>query len=237
MSSVLYVCVRPERHAADAEHCSFSRGLGIRHLPQVDLLHASLETVEWEQYDGFVIGGSPFNVTDADQSEEQRAVDHDLERIAERAIEGHATALFTCYGIGVVTRMLGGSVTNEYPEQAHAAQIHITAEGKTDVLFGPSFPMMSALTAHKESAPRTPPGATLLATSTSCPVQAYRVGTKLYATQFHPEASPQDFAERMAVYRAAGYFDEQGYAAARETVLASSVDATDLLHRFRSLVG
>ena len=32
-----------------------------------------------------------------------------------------------------------------------------------------------------------PPGAALLATNDACPVQAYRVGDRLYATQFHPE--------------------------------------------------
>ena len=119
MSSVLYVCVRPERSAADAEHRSFARDLGIRHLDRLDLLHASLETVEWEQYESFAIGGSPFNVTDAEKSEEQRAVEHDLERIAARAIDGGAAALFTCYGIGVVTRMLGGQVTMDQIGRAH----------------------------------------------------------------------------------------------------------------------
>lgn len=236
MSSVLYVCVRPERSAADAEHRSFARDLGIRHLDRLDLLHASLETAEWEQYEGFAIGGSPFNVTDPDKSEEQRAVEHDLERIAARAMEGRAAALFTCYGIGVVTRMLGGQVTMEHPERVQAARIRLTAAGMTDALFGPNGAEMSVFTAHKESAASTPPGAVLLATNEACPVQAYRAGERLYATQFHPEASPQDFADRMAVYRASGYFDAGEYAATEEMVLSASVDGADLLGRFPGLL-
>lgn len=236
MSSVLYVCVRPERSAADAEHRSFSRDLGIERLDRLDLLHASPETVEWEQYDGFVIGGSPFNVTDADKSDEQLAVERDLERIAARAIDGDAAALFTCYGIGVVTRMLGGRVSMDHPERVQAARIRLTAAGAADALFGPNSPEMSVFTAHKESAAETPPGAVLLATNDSCPVQAYRVGERLHATQFHPEASPQDFADRMAVYRASGYFDASEYAATETMVLASSVDGADLLRRFPGLL-
>lgn len=236
MSSVLYVCVRPERSAADAEHRSFARDLGIRNLDRLDLLHASLETVEWEQYAGFVIGGSPFNVTDADKTEMQQVVERDLERIAAHAIDGRAAALFTCYGIGVVTRMLGGEVTMAHPERVQAARIRLTEAGAVDALFGPNSAEMTVFTAHKESTPEAPPGAVLLATNDACPVQAYRVGDRLYATQFHPEASPQDFADRMAVYRASGYFDASEYAATEAMVLASSVDGADLLRRFPSLL-
>ncbi|MGB3375238.1 MAG: GMP synthase [Microbacterium sp.] len=236
MSTVLYVCVRPERSAADAEHRSFARDLGVHRLDRLDLLHASLETVEWEQYEGFVIGGSPFNVTDADKSDEQLIVERDLERIAARAIDGSASALFTCYGIGVVTRMLGGRVDMDHPERVQAARIRITAEGTADALFGPNSPEMTVFTAHKESAAETPPGAVLLATNEACPVQAYRVGGRLHATQFHPEASPQDFADRMAVYRASGYFDASEYAATEKMVLSASVDGADLLRRFPLLL-
>ncbi|MFS2242173.1 glutamine amidotransferase-related protein [Microbacterium sp. OR16] len=236
MSSVLYVCVRPERSAADAEHRSFRRGLGLGSLDRLDLLHASLETVEWQQYEGFVIGGSPFNVTDAEKDEYQRAVEHDLERIARRALDGDATALFTCYGIGVVTRMLGGEVHTGQPEQASATSVQLTDAGIGDPLFGPGAPTMSVFTAHKESARETPPGAVLLATNDACTVQAYRVGERLYATQFHPEASPQDFADRMAVYRASGYFDPRDYERTERAILDASVDGHDLLARFPELL-
>ena len=237
MSSVLYVCVRPERSAADAEHRSFSRALGIGELDRIDLLHASLETVEWRRYAGFVIGGSPFNVTDTDKDGYQQAVEHDLERIAARALEAEAMALFTCYGIGVVTRLLGGEVHTGQPEQASATRIDLTADGRADPLFGPSGESLSVFTAHKESARQTPPEAVLLATNDACTVQAYRVGDHLYATQFHPEASPQDFADRMAVYRASGYFDPAQYDATERAVLAATVDGDDLLARFPRLLG
>lgn len=237
MSSVLYVCVRPERSAADAEHRSFCRGLGLGRLDRLDLLHASLETVEWEQYEAFVIGGSPFNVTDAEKGEHQRAVEDDLERIARRVLDGAATALFTCYGIGVVTRMLGGSVHTDQPEQASATTVHLTEAGAADRVFGPSAPSLKVFTAHKESARETPPGAVLLATNEACTVQAYRVGERLYATQFHPEASPQDFADRMAVYRASGYFDPRDYERTERAILDASVEGDDLLARFPRLIG
>lgn len=237
MASILYVCVRPEQGAADAEHQSFRRALGVPSLDRWDLLETPLDASVPEQYDGIVVGGSPFNVVVEERGELQRRVEGDLERLARAALDGPLSAFFTCYGIGVVTRMLGGEVHSGQPEQASATRIDLTTAGLDDPLFGPSGPSLSVFTAHKESARETPPDAILLATNSACTVQAYRVGDHLYATQFHPEASPQDFADRMAVYRASGYFDPMRYDATERAVLSASVDGDDLLARFPRLLG
>ena len=77
------------------------------------------------------------------------------------------------------------------------------------------------------------PGAVLLATNATCPVQAYRVGTHLYAAQFHPEPTPRDFADRMTFYRTTGYFDPAQFDAVQQEVLAASVtEGAALLRRF-----
>ena len=45
-----------------------------------------------------------------------------------------------------------------------------------------------------------------LATSAACPVQAFRVGQNVYATQFHPELDLEGVCTRIEVYKDAGYF-------------------------------
>ena len=45
-----------------------------------------------------------------------------------------------------------------------------------------------------------------LATSPACPVQAFRVGRHVYATQFHPELDLAGVCTRIEVYKDAGYF-------------------------------
>ncbi|WP_295034255.1 GMP synthase [uncultured Microbacterium sp.] len=235
MASLLYVGVRPELDAATAERASFRVALGVdaEALDRVDLTTTALPDDVFDRYAGFVIGGSPFNVTDARKSATQRRVEADLERIAERAIEGKTTAFFTCFGIGVVTRLLGGTVGNGTPEEAAAAEIRTTSEGATDPLFGPAGPVFHAFTAHKEGSVAPPPGAVLLAGNDTCPVQAYRVGADLYATQFHPEPSPRDFADRMVFYRTTGYFDPDAFHTVQEAVLESVVtEPARILHRF-----
>ncbi len=232
MVSLLYVCVRPEQGAAEAEHRSFRRALGVPRLDRLDLLDAPLAGPLGENYDGVVVGGSPFNVVVDDRSPLQHRVEHDLESVAAEAIDGGLPVFFTCYGIGVVTRMLGGTVGTATPESTRPTTIRITDAAATDPVFGPSAPQMSVLTAHKEGSNEPPPGSILLATNDDCPVQAYRVGDHLYATQFHPEVTPQDFVDRMAYYRTTGYFEPHEYDLTAERVLAASVSGTDLLRRF-----
>lgn len=64
----------------------------------------------------------------------------------------------------------------------------------------------SALVGHKEACDDIPPGAVLLATSSTCPVQMFRVKQHIYATQFHPEADANEFIIRIQTYKDYGYF-------------------------------
>ncbi len=233
MPSLLYVCVRPERRAADAEHASFRRALGVDVVDRLDLLEESLAPGRLDGYRGIVVGGSPFNVTDPAKSPLQQRVEADLETLAGQAADGRIAGFFTCFSIGVVTRMLGGQVGTDTPESASATVIRTTEAGASDPVFGPSGPALTVFTAHKEGAVATPPGATLLATNDVCPVQAYRVGTHLYTAQFHPEPTPRDFADRMTFYRTTGYFDPEEFDLVQGQVLSASVtEGAALLRRF-----
>ncbi|AZS41747.1 GMP synthase [Microbacterium oxydans] len=233
MASLLYVCVRPETGAADAEHASFRRALGVDVVDRLDLLHGALPMERLRGYRGIVVGGSPFNVSDAVKSAEQLRVEADLRTLADAAMAAEVAVFFTCFSIGVVTRMLGGEVVTDTPEPASATVIETTQAGAADPVFGPSGSALTVFTAHKESAAATPPGAVLLATNEACPVQAYRVGTHLYAAQFHPEPTPRDFADRMTFYRTTGYFDPDEFDAVQQQVLAASVtEGAALLRRF-----
>ena len=228
---LLYVCVRPQQGAAAAEYESFraAAGLGPSQLAQLDLVRDPLPADVFERYSGFFVGGSPFNLTDPEstKTEVQRRLESDLERLAAGVIDAPsgeaAAALFTCYGIGVLTRMLGGEVSRAFPEDTGPVTIDVTSDGRSDPLLGTLARRFTALTAHKEGSAGVPDGAVLLATNEGCPVQAYRVGDRLYATQFHPEPTTRAFTERMAVYRDDGYFPANDYDTVAGRVLAASV--------------
>ncbi len=224
---LLYVCSRPQQGAAAAEYESFrlATRLDQQQLEMHDLVRDTLPDDVFDRYSGFFTGGSPFNVTDPETSKTdvQRRVESDLERIAAKAARAETAALFTCYGIGIVTRMLGAEVSRAYPEDTGPTMVALTREGQRDRLFGGLAHRFAALTAHKEGAGTAPSDATVLATNEGCPVQAYRVGDRLYATQFHPEPTPRAFTQRMAVYRDDGYFAANDYDAIAGRVLAASV--------------
>ena len=225
---LLYVCVRPQLGAAAAEYESFRAAMHLDEgrLARHDLVRDPLPDAVFDEYAGFLIGGSPFNVTDPEstKTDAQRQLEAGLTLIAERAVTGDGpAALFTCYGIGVATRALGGTVTRAFPEDTGPVTIELTDAAGSDPLFGGLAHRFAALTAHKEGTENLPPGAVLLAQNDGCPVQAYRVGDRLYATQFHPEPTTKAFTERMAVYRDDGYFDSADYDAIAGRVLAASV--------------
>lgn len=224
---LLYLCVRPQAGAAEGEYRSFREAahLGEDRLHAHDLVREPLPADALEKYAGFLVGGSPFNVADptGTKTDVQRRLEADLESIADAAASGRTSALFTCYGIGIVTRMLGGEVTRAYPEDTGPATITLTDAAAQDPIFGTLPPRFSALTAHKEGAATPPPGAELLATNDVCPVQAYRVGDTLYATQFHPEPTGRAFTERMVVYRDDGYFDARAFDEIAARVLGASI--------------
>lgn len=225
---LLYVCVRPQQGAAAAEYESFRSAMRVDpgQLAQHDLVRQPLPDDVFDRFRGFVVGGSPFNVADPEstKTDAQRRVEAELGRIAERTAGGDGpAALFTCFGIGVVTRMLGGTVSRAFPEDTGPVTIELTEAAASDPLFGGLANRFTALTAHKEGTEAAPPGAVLLAVNDACPVQAYRVGDRLYTTQFHPEPTTRAFTERMAVYRDDGYFEAAAYDEIAARVLAASV--------------
>ena len=113
------------------------------------------------------------------------------------------------------------------------AEIRLTGAGRADPLLRGLPERFRVLLGHKEACDEVPPGAVLLATSEACPVQMFRVGENVYATQFHPEADGQVFADRIRIYRGHGYFAPEEAAALTERVLATEVTQPErILRRF-----
>lgn len=227
MASLVYLCARPQAGAAAAEYESFRTAMRLdaAELDRWDLVHEPLPADFATRWRGAVVGGSPFNVTDpeATKTAAQCALEEGLGRLAVSAAAGETAALFTCYGIGVATRALGGEVTRAYPEDTGPTTVTLTAAARRDPLFSSLAQSFTALTAHKEGTGVLPAGAVLLAENAGCPVQAFRVGDRLYATQFHPEPTGRAFTERMAVYRDDGYFAAHDYDRIAADVLAASL--------------
>jgi GMP synthase (glutamine-hydrolysing) len=106
-------------------------------------------------------------------------------------------------------KYLDTPISTKYREPVSCVTLTITEAGTRDPLLKGFPTQIDVLLGHKEAVNTTPEGATLLMTGDACPVQMFRVGDNVYATQFHPEGDAEEFALRIDTYRNHGYFKPQ----------------------------
>lgn len=226
MKPFLFLGTRAEDLAADGEYDAVLRlsGLDERDLRRVRLERDQLGTVDLDAWSGIVLGGGPFNVSDppALKSPVQRRVEAELGALATRVVGADFPFLGACYGIGTVGVLRGGVVDRQYAEPIGAFGITLTDAGAADPLLGVLPSAFDAFLGHQEAVSRLPDGAVLLASSATCPVQAFRIGSNVYATQFHPELDVDGICLRIDIYRHHGYFEEGG----AEELIRNARDAT-----------
>src|SRR5205814_10303051 len=117
----------------------------------------------------------------------------------------------------------GAVLDRRHAEPVGCVSVTLTPGGRADPLLAGLPGTFDAFAGHKEAISKLPGHAVLLARSAACPVQAFRVGANVYATQFHPELDMAGLSTRIEVYKHAGYFapdeaDEIRMAAARSDV-------------------
>ncbi|MFL6090983.1 MAG: glutamine amidotransferase [Aeromicrobium sp.] len=242
MRPFLLLATRAEDVAADEEYEAFLQ-FGRLDEPQLErrrLEQAPLGTVDLDRYSGVILGGSPFTTSDDDKSDVQLRVEGELLELTNRALETDFPFLGACFGIGIIGAAVGGIVDNEYGEDVSAPTITLTDEGRADPLFSVMPEEFTAFVGHKEAVHSLPPEAVLLATSELCPVQAFRVGQNVYATQFHPELDVPGIHTRIDAYKDHGYFPPEEADDLKAMAAASGVRPdilARLVKRFVELYG
>lgn len=240
----LILQLRPEDEAADGEFAAFLEKGRITEdrTHRVRLERDGLpEGLNLEDYAAVIVGGGPGCVSDAP---EKKAPDEARAEAAILSLMPEITGrdmpfLGCCYGIGILAHHLGAEVSKaRYGEPVGPVETEITADGATDPLLAGLPTRFSSLVGHKEAVQELPKGTVHLMSSDPCPYQMIRYGKNVYATQFHPEADGQVFADRVRVYLHRGYFPPED--AQRVTDLVTSVDAStppEILRRFVARYG
>ena len=211
MKPFLFLGTRGEDAVADSEYDAVLRcsGLDERDFRRVRLEREELGRLDLDDWSGIVLGGGPFNVSDPPElkSATQHRVEKELRDLAERVVEADFPFLGACYGIGTLGQLRGGVVDKTYGELIGAVAVTLTEDGLADPLLTGLPEGFWVYLGHKEAVSRLPHGAVVLASSATCPVQAFRMGQRVYATQFHPELDVEGICLRIDVYRHHGYFD------------------------------
>lgn len=139
-----------------------------------------------EDYSGLVLTGSPASANDNDEWVWR------LKELVREAVRTRIPTLGICFGSQLIASALGGRVSlNPKGWEIGTQEIHLTAEGSRDPLFGGFPDVFEATESHQDEVSQLPPGAILLASNTHSRIQAYAVGETLRAVQFHPEMGPE----------------------------------------------
>ena len=227
MKPFLLLATRDDDEAADDEYQGFlqSGALEPSHLVRVRLEAGPMPPIDLDDYSGIIVGGSPYNASDPPvmKTEVQTRVERELGALIDEVVDRDYPFFGACYGIGLLTSHLGGVVDDSFPETAGPTRVSLTSDGETDQLFGRLERQFDAFVGHKEACALLPQGAVLLASGGECPVQAFRIGANVYATQFHPELSRESILTRIRIYHDNGYFEPTAYGDVVDAINASNV--------------
>lgn len=212
----MLLATRAEDGPADEEYALFLRYSGLREseLRRVRLEAEPMPPLDPGEISGIFVGGSPFNASDPPEAKSavQQRVEAEFAALLERVVADDVPFLGACYGVGTLGTHLGASIDCRYAEPISIVPVTLTDAGAEDPLLAGIPRTFDAFVGHKEAISALPPTATLLASSPSCPVQMFRVGHNVYATQFHPELDVDGITTRIHAYASFGYFaaDELG---------------------------
>ncbi|KAA9110952.1 glutamine amidotransferase [Microbacterium rhizomatis] len=210
MKPFVLLATRAEDVPADEEYALFLRytGLSETELIRVRLEAGAMPRFALDDLSGIFVGGGPFNASDpADRkSTVQRRVEAEFAALLGDVVERDFPFLGACYGVGTVGTHLGATIDRTHSEPISVVPVTLTDAGAADPLLEGLPPAFGAFVGHKEAISSLPAPAVLLASSPRCPVQMFRVGHNVYATQFHPELDVDGITTRIHAYADHGYF-------------------------------
>lgn len=206
----MLLATRAEDVPADEEYDAILRAtrLGEHELIRVRLEAGPMPDLDLDALSGIIVGGGPFNASDAPatKSAVQQRVEAEFAALLDRVVPRDFPFLGACYGIGTLGVHEGAVIDRTFGEPISVVPVALTDEGARDPLFSGMPPEFEAFVGHKEAVLSLPDHAVLLASSPGCPVQAFRVGQNVYATQFHPELDVDGITTRIHAYAGHGYF-------------------------------
>lgn len=234
----LILQLRPEDEASDNEFAAFLKygGLGPGQVRRLRIERSGIPgDLRLDDYCAIIVGGSPFDISTPGEKKSavQKRIEADFMRLFDEIVPRDFPFLGACSGNGLLGSYLGATISTRYGEAVGCIELEITGEGKRDPLLEGFPDRIHVLLGHKEACDFLPEGATLLMTGENCPVQMFRVGRNVYATQFHPEGDAEGFILRVHAYRHHGYFREDEAEALIDTLCeADAPYAQEILRRF-----
>ena len=206
----LILQLRPEDDTSDNEFAAILKygGIDLADTHRLRIEKTGIPELSLDDYAAVIVGGSPFDIsTPQDQKQAiQVKIESDFERLFDTIVSRDIPFLGACSGCGLLGSYLGTPISKQFGEPVGGAIVTVTDDGRHDDLLADFPNQIAVLCGHKEACDNLPQGATLLLTGDACPVQMFRIGKNVYATQFHPEGDATGFTVRIHAYKHHGYF-------------------------------
>ncbi|MEM7563575.1 MAG: glutamine amidotransferase [Pseudomonadota bacterium] len=206
----LILQLRPEDETSNSEYQAILKygGLEENDTHRIRIETSGIPDISLDDYCAVIVGGSPFDIStaEADKTTIQLKIESDFQHLFDQIIPRDFPFLGACSGCGLLGSYLKTPVTRKYSEPVSCVSVGLTKDGRQDPLLDGFPDNIQVLLGHKEACDRIPDHATLLIRGDACPVQMFRVGKNVYATQFHPEGDAEGFTVRVHAYKHHGYF-------------------------------
>lgn len=157
-------------------------------LRTVRLYAGDIVPPDLEDVDGLIAMGGPMNV---DQAEQYPWID-DESAFIKAAHDAGLPIVGICLGAQLIAHTLGGKVEKMQTPEIGWFPVSQFKPGFPDTLFGGIPWKATQFHTHGYQVTTLPPGGAMLASSDLCRHQAFRVGLKTYAFQYHFEWTRHD---------------------------------------------
>lgn len=137
-----------------------------------------------DAYSALIVLGGPMNV---DQIDDYPNLATEMTLIQD-ALDRGISVLGICLGAQLLARALGSRVKPDHAREIGWYDVELTKEGADDPVLS-AFGSRQKVFQWHEDAIDLPVGATHLASSDACKVQAFRYGERAYGFQFHLEVN------------------------------------------------
>ena len=167
---------------------------GVRHATRTPFDYPGIPSDSGD-YAGLMIMGGAMSANDEAEHPFLRQT-MDLIRAFDAA---EKPVLGVCLGAQIIARAYGGEVYRMDRFEAGYVRLAVTDAGRRDPIFAAITPNFPVFQTHYEAV-RGVEDAVTLATGGACPIQAFRVGSRIYGVQFHPEATLETVREWIRVF-------------------------------------
>jgi len=135
-------------------------------------------------YAGLIVMGGAMSANDVDDYPYLL----ELESLIRKFDASGRPVLGICLGAQVVARAYGGEVVHTGELETGFVPINLEPQASDDPLFAGTGPRLALFQNHYEAVQHVP-DAVVLASGDKCAIQAFRIGERVYGTQFHFEVT------------------------------------------------